>query len=75
MVAILNKNCATCHTGARAKGKPPYQLFASQGVLNSSVAADRLLEVLESGKMPPRGRPRLQAEEVAALQKWAQSKN
>jgi hypothetical protein len=79
VVSILNQKCARCHTGQRAQGKPPYQLFTGPGVLNPSAAMDRLLEVLESGKMPPQkpgmNNPRLTDEETTILQKWAQSKH
>ena len=79
VVTILNQKCARCHTGQRAQGKPPYQLFTGPGVLNPNAAMDRLLEVLESGKMPPQkpgmNNPRLTDEETTILQKWAQSKH
>jgi hypothetical protein len=68
VLAALNNNCAACHTGATAKKK--VAIFSSEGVLNPDVPKDKLSEVLASGKMPPKNRPRPSAEDMSALQSW-----
>jgi hypothetical protein len=68
VLTALNNNCAACHTGASAKKN--VRIFASEGVLNADVQKDKLSEVLASGKMPPRNRPRPSAEDMQALQDW-----
>jgi hypothetical protein len=67
-VLVFQKNCATCHTGARAKGE--MQLFTSPGVFNSRAPRDKIQEMLAEGKMPPKGRPRLGQADLATLQAW-----
>src|SRR5262249_39726071 len=72
-LAALNRNCAMCHTGARAKGKT--QIFLSPGVLNPNAPKPETAEALTPGKMPPMNRPRPSADEVAALKQWLAAAN
>jgi hypothetical protein len=67
VLAALTNNCAMCHTGPKAK---KVQIFLSEGVVNTNAPKDKMIEVLASGKMPPRGKPRLNDADHAALQGW-----
>lgn len=48
---VLTARCATCHTGAAAKGK--VQLFTESGVLNPTLDWFAAWAEAESGRMPP----------------------
>lgn len=65
---ILNTHCASCHSGAKAKGE-----FALSAKPN---AAERILinSMVNGDKpsMPPKDRPQLTAEERKAIETWAE---
>jgi hypothetical protein len=73
VLAALTNNCAMCHTGPRAKGK--VQIFTGPGTLNPDAPKQEMGEMLASGKMPPKGRPRPSAEDLAAIQNWLRAPN
>jgi hypothetical protein len=66
--AVLQKNCATCHTGAMARKR--VQIFLSSGDLNPNMPRDKMQEMLAAGKMPPPRRPPLSDQDRAVLQEW-----
>jgi hypothetical protein len=67
-VTALQNNCAMCHTGPRAK---KVQIFTQGGTLNEDPAVKgKMAEMVASGKMPPRNRPRPSGDDLAAIQGW-----
>jgi hypothetical protein len=62
-----------CHTGAASKKK--MQIFTGPGVLNAGAAKDKIVAVLNSGKMPPPNKPRPSPDDVAAILGWANAVN
>jgi Protein of unknown function (DUF1559) len=73
VATILWNHCGECHTGATAKKK--VQIFVSERTLNPGLPRDKVRQVLDTGKMPPRMKPRLQPDELAALQEWLTAAN
>jgi mono/diheme cytochrome c family protein len=63
--AVLRKNCASCHSGEKAKGG--FILTATPTL------AQRLLvnEVVSKGEMPPKDKPALSNDERKVIAEWA----
>jgi hypothetical protein len=81
--AVLRKYCAECHdekpTRTRLSLLDHRQVTADRGNLVRFVTpgdpgGSRLLELVEDGAMPPGGRPRPSAAEVATLRDWIAAK-
>jgi hypothetical protein len=81
--AVLRKYCAECHgekpTRAQLSLLDHRQVIAERGHLVRFVtpgepANSRLLELIEDGAMPPGGRPRPTAEDLATLKAWVTTK-
>ena len=80
--AVLRTHCAECHGEKPTRGGVSVldhrQLTADRSpvrfVTPGEPDASRLLELIEDGAMPPGGRPRLAADEVAALRAWVAAK-
>jgi hypothetical protein len=68
LLDALSRNCAKCHTGARAKGKN--MMFNEGGTFNQNVSKDAISKALAEGKMPPKGQPPLSADDLATIQNW-----
>jgi hypothetical protein len=66
---ILLQRCANCHTGARAKGRT--MLFTAQKAPNPDVRKDKILQQVQSGKMPKRPAKPLSDHEKEVILNWA----
>jgi hypothetical protein len=74
-LSALRTNCAKCHTGGQAKGKPPVMIFTAENTLNPDAPKVRMAEAVAQGKMPPkRGGGQLSAEDKTAIQSWLNQK-
>lgn len=64
---IVKANCASCHTGEASKGE--FQLFTDKGETVRLSPPDRraLEKRVREGTMPPASKPRLSAEDKAAI--------
>ncbi|WP_417382446.1 DUF1549 domain-containing protein [Gimesia sp.] len=78
VVPILKKHCAACHGGREAKGSfslNTRKLWLESGFVDpQDVEGSYLLDLVTSSdpemQMPPKGKPRLSAKEVATLKQW-----
>ncbi|MEQ9070171.1 MAG: DUF1549 domain-containing protein, partial [Gimesia chilikensis] len=78
VVPILKQHCVACHGGREAKGSFSLNtrtLWMESGFVDvKNPAASYLLELITSQdpemQMPPKGKPRLSAKEVATLKQW-----
>ena len=78
VVPILRKHCAACHGGDESKGAfsmNTRELILDAAAVQVGSAKDsRLIELVKSAdpqmQMPPQGRPRLTAAELATLERW-----
>jgi hypothetical protein len=68
---ILSQRCANCHTGARAKGRT--MLFTAQKAPNADVRKDKILQQVQTGKMPKRPAKPLSDHEKELILNWARS--
>jgi hypothetical protein len=69
--AFFAKHCRICHSGAKPKGD--FQLDRLSSNFSDKVNRDRwkaVLEQLKTGAMPPKEKPRPDAQEVMALRDW-----
>lgn len=58
-VAFLKKHCAACHTGEKAKADFRVDQFTDEAaLLKDRKAAQRVLDVLKAGEMPPESKPK-----------------
>src|SRR5205807_2113708 len=76
--AVLQKHCAQCHSGLQSKGGLGYVLDRDRLLARGKVVAGRpdeslLWQRVADGEMPPPKRPRLSAEETAALKRWIEA--
>src|SRR6185295_13485177 len=74
--AFLAKACLECHGPEKAKGK--FRVDQLDYSLGSKGAAERwgaVREQLESGVMPPKGKPRAAKSDVDALHAWVSAKS
>jgi hypothetical protein len=79
--AVLTRYCRECHTGAAAPGQSLLPVLDHPRVVTKAAPIpfvapgepDRslILQLVADGSMPPGGRPRPSAEEVAVLRAWA----
>jgi mono/diheme cytochrome c family protein len=68
---ILVRHCIACHGGEKPKGKLRLDsLTIDFADADTRARWARVIERLEAGDMPPKGKPRPQAEEVQALIGW-----
>jgi mono/diheme cytochrome c family protein len=69
--SVLARRCASCHSGAAAQGR--LALFDDTGALLSKLPRRRIVEAVESGRMPqPASAVRLTNAEIELLRVWAQ---
>lgn len=73
---IFRRHCVECHRGSSAQGK--LSLFDAAGSLLDKLPRHVIVDAIipdENGRaaMPPTGRPRLTADEVRTLRRWATS--
>jgi hypothetical protein len=71
---VLARHCLRCHAGEEPKGKLGLDVLSSDLANDSARAhwAD-VIERVEAGEMPPKGRPRPGEEEVRELLDWRRS--
>jgi serine/threonine protein kinase len=68
-MAAINRVCAQCHTGQRAKGDAI--IFTSNGQFNKDAPWAAMKKAVEDGKMPPPKSPNKLTPEVAtAIRTW-----
>jgi hypothetical protein len=68
---VLDHYCVKCHGGAKPKGGLALDAFADEGAAARAVAVwEKVADRLRTREMPPPGRPRPTAGEVAALDRW-----
>ncbi len=71
---VLTKYCAGCHGGAKPKGELDLARFPdTASILAARPKWEALLEAVEAGEMPPKGKPRPDQAESAAVVAWLQS--
>ena len=73
--AFLNQHCLECHGAEKPKGKFRVDSLALD--FSDRVSRDRWLSVLkriQTGEMPPKGRPRPPAKDSAALTSWIRAR-
>lgn len=70
VLAILSRNCASCHTDPNPKGG--FTIFASPGNLAPIDGVTRLLmeRKIRTGKMPPPGHPPINTDDYRIVQAW-----
>lgn len=71
-IAVLQKNCARCHTGAGSRGNPPVVLFAAtdQPVEFTPELKSLIGGVIDAGEMPPPP-AKLGADEYEPVLAWS----
>jgi mono/diheme cytochrome c family protein len=72
---VLAKYCAKCHSGAKPKGDLDLTKYGdTASVLAARDKWEAVLEAVEAGEMPPKGKsPRPEKDESAAVVAWLQS--
>ena len=71
---LLAKYCLNCHGGAKPKGDLDLSKHGdTASVLAARKTWESVLEAVESGDMPPKGKPRPDQSESAAVVAWLQS--
>jgi Protein of unknown function (DUF1592)/Protein of unknown function (DUF1588)/Protein of unknown function (DUF1587)/Protein of unknown function (DUF1585)/Protein of unknown function (DUF1595)/Planctomycete cytochrome C len=71
---LLKKYCFACHSKKVHKGDLDLEQFASLGVIRKDVGPwQHLIERVEGGEMPPRGKPRPSADECKLLLTWVRA--
>ncbi len=71
---VLTKYCAGCHGGAKPKGELDLAKFPdTASILAARPKWEALLEAVEAGDMPPKGKPRPEKDEAATVVAWLQS--
>ncbi|MDA1052266.1 MAG: DUF1553 domain-containing protein [Planctomycetota bacterium] len=78
VLPILAANCLTCHGADEHEGGLRLQDLAAimagsetgSVVIAGNPDASRLVEMIESGEMPPKGKGSLTAEQIAAIRHW-----
>ena len=78
VVPVLKKHCVACHGGKESKGgfslNTRELVLDAEAVVVGQAAKSRLIELVTSAdpkdQMPPKGKARLDAKELAALSRW-----
>ncbi len=71
---LLAKYCTSCHSGAKPKGELDLARYGdTASILAARKTWESVLEVVENGEMPPKGKPRADQAESAAVVGWLQS--
>ena len=71
---LLAKYCVNCHAGAKPKGELDLARYGdTASILAARKTWESVLEVVESGEMPPKGKPRPDQDESATVVGWLQS--
>ena len=73
VLPLLNKSCAACHNDRAAQGSLNLATFATLASLSEHREGwERIIQRIQNGEMPPKGLPRPEAAQVAALVKYVQ---
>src|SRR5690348_10402273 len=64
---LLDTFCVGCHSGPEGKGKVA---FDKDDLAGDPELWQRAIKMLRSGMMPPKGKPRPTADQVARLEDW-----
>ena len=80
MRAVLEKHCATCHTGRAEPGHSLLPLLSHKAVIEKTTpiaavtpgapSASLILQLIQDGSMPPGGRPRLSPGDIDIATRW-----
>ncbi len=72
VLPFLTKHCTSCHGAEKPKGGINLAKFTDENVVNQNRKAWRkVLENVESGDMPPEGKPHPSQDEIASLVSWS----
>ncbi len=72
---LLTKYCFECHRGDKAKGGLAFDAFRDERTaIGRPQAWEKVLDNLESGLMPPEGKPQPTAAERALVIRWIESR-
>ena len=70
---LIQQNCVGCHNPVKLKGDLDLQQFLGESAdqaLKSRDVFELVVQKLRAGEMPPAGRPRPPAEQIAAATNW-----
>ena len=68
---LLQEYCLKCHSTEKQKGDLDLEVFDTQDAVKRHPKVwQGVLEQLESGEMPPKGKPQLSTEQRAQLARW-----
>jgi mono/diheme cytochrome c family protein len=70
---LIEQNCVVCHNAVKLKGELDLQQFLdkpAEDALKNRAVWDLVVQKLRAGEMPPAGKPRPPAEQVAAATAW-----
>lgn len=67
---LIEKHCASCHGSAAGRGGVSFDFDADPSRLHNHEQWLNTLKMLRSGIMPPKGKPRPSAEQVATIERW-----
>jgi len=71
VLPFLTKHCTSCHGAEKPKGGINLARFTEESAVDQNRKTWRkVLENVESGDMPPEGKPRPSQEEIASLTSW-----
>jgi Protein of unknown function (DUF1592)/Protein of unknown function (DUF1588)/Protein of unknown function (DUF1587)/Protein of unknown function (DUF1585)/Protein of unknown function (DUF1595)/Planctomycete cytochrome C len=71
---ILVKHCLECHSTAKHKGDLDLERFTTRDLIRGDLHPwEQLLEQVEVGEMPPKGKPQPSAEERQTLLRWVRT--
>lgn len=71
---FLAKNCVTCHNAKMKTSDLDLEAYRDDGsALQAASVWEKVLEKLQTGQMPPPGRPRPAPEEIRAVSRWIES--
>ena len=72
---LLTKYCFECHRGEKAKGGLAFDTFRDERTaIGRPQAWEQVLDNLESGLMPPEGKPQPTNDERALVIRWIESR-
>jgi mono/diheme cytochrome c family protein len=72
---LIEQNCAGCHNPVKLKGDLDLQQFltkSSQDALKNRQVLELVIQKLAAGEMPPAGKPRPSAAQIAEATAWIQ---
>jgi hypothetical protein len=67
---ILDRFCSDCHAAGSSKGKVSFDRFESASPLAERELWSKTLKMLRAELMPPKGKPRPNAQQIDTLTQW-----